>query len=614
MGTKARFAIALAVAQGLVFAQDQAGQRNLYFGDTHLHTYNSPDAFLMQNRAVSPDDAYRFAKGEFILHPYTKAKIRIGTPLDFLVVSDHAEAIGVIRAVFEGDSRIAETPFGKFLLDAAARGEELEAFTTLVASTNQRNQPGQPPSSKFGPEAIQGILQISRSVWADTTEAADRHNAPGKFTTFLGWEWTSAPDGANLHRVVFMKEDQTVGKQFQPYSTLQSSDPEDLWNWLQTTSIRTGANFIAIPHNANLSKGKMFDVVDSDGIPITEAYARTRMRWEPVVEATQVKGDSETHPVLSPTDEFADYEKYGYLLQAGRTEEYKEVDAGAYLRSSLIRGLALEQQVGVNPYKFGMIGSTDSHTGASTSEENNFWGKFGIDSIPANKDQDVLAGAKGNDMGAAGVAAVWAEENTRESIFDAFRRKEVYATTGPRIRVRFFGGWDFDTADAAEPDIAVPGYAKGVPMGGDLTNAPEGKAPMFLVHAVKDPVEANLDRVQIVKGWVDSNGGPHEKIFDIALSDGRVEKDSKVDPVGNTVDLKTALYTNSIGDAQLAAVWKDPEFDPAVRAVYYARVLQVPTPRHTLYDAVAAKREPAAGKPTTIQERAYTSPIWYTPS
>lgn len=591
-------------------AGDEAPQRQLLWGDTHLHTYNSPDAFLMLNRSVGPDDAYRFAKGQPIVHPYTKARIQLHQPLDFLVVSDHGEALGVIRKIYEGDERIVNTTLGQTILEAEKSGNAAAAFEGLIAETNRARKEGEPPS--IDPAVMRGGLQIGMSVWKEIAEAADRHNAPGEFTAFIGWEWTSAPGGANLHRVILMKEDAAIAGKFLPYSTLQSSRPEDLWNWLGSTANRLGANFISIPHNSNLSNGMMFDDVDSEGRPITEQYARTRMRWEPVVEATQFKGDSETHPMLSPTDEFADFEYYGYLLTSDQ-QKIEGADEGSFVRSALIRGLEIEEQVGANPYKFGMIGSTDSHTGASTAEENNFHGKFGVDSIPANKGGNALSGATGNDMGAQGLAAVWAKENTREAIFNALMRKEVYSTTGPRMQVRFFGGWDFQPDDAEANDLAEVGYAKGIPMGGDLANAPEGAAPSFLIHASKDPLSGNLDRIQIVKGWVDEQGAGQQKIFNVALSDGRVEENGEVPPVGNTVNLETAEWNNSIGDAQLATVWTDPEFDPARRAFYYVRVLQIPTPRHSLLDAVATQQPHPEDHPPTIQERAYTSPIWYTP-
>ena len=594
-------------------AQSQAQDRNLFWGDTHIHTYNSADAYLLQNRTVSPDDSYRFAKGQPIIHPMSRVKIQLETPLDFLVVADHAGALGVIRAIFERDPRIVDTPFAKQILEAAERGEEVEAFQTLVDSTTVVAEEGKERPRAFDPETARAGQIVMMSTWHDTVDAAERHNNPGKFTAFIGWEWTPAPGGANLHRVIFMKDGGDIGKKFIPFSSIISSKPEDLWNWLERTTQRTGASFISIPHNSNLSLGQMFDEVDSDGRPITEAYARRRIRWEPVVEATQVKGDSETHPTLSPTDEFADYEYFRFLLTALYSEKAEDIKPGSYIRGALRRGLEIEEEIGVNPYKFGLIGSTDMHTGASSAEEDNYWGKFGISGLPETKGVGAISTARGYDMGAAGLAAVWAEENTRDSLYNAFQRKEVYSTTGPRMQVRFFGGWNFDEADAEAPSVADVGYAKGVPMGGDLVKAPRGKAASFLIRAVKDPVGANLDRIQVIKGWVGNDGKSQEKVFNVALSDGREEKDGKVQPVGNTVDLKTAEYTNTIGDAQLATTWTDPEFDPKQRAFYYVRVLQIPTPRHTLYDAVAMQTAPPEGYDTTIQERAYTSPIWYTP-
>jgi hypothetical protein len=409
-----------------------------------------------------------------------------------------------------------------------------------------------------------------------------------------------------------------VAAKFIPYSSFDSTKPEDLWTWLEETSALTGASFTAIPHNSNISGGLMFNDVDSEGRPITAEYARTRMKWEPVIEVTQIKGDSETDPILSPTDEFADFEPFSHAIDTESlgTGAKAPIGPGDFARAALGRGLEFEAKVGVNPYKFGMIGSTDSHTGMSSAEENNFHGKTAFDSTPANT-FDTFVGIKGfgADMSASGMAGVWAPINERTALFDAFRRKEVYATTGPRIRVRLFGGWGYASDDATKKELAQIGYANGVPMGGDLTEAPEGKAPRFLVYAIKGPRGANLDRVQMVKGWLNENGVAQEKVYNIAWSDNReVHDDGTLKPVGNTVDLVTGTYTNEIGDAQLSTVWEDPNFNPEVRAFYYLRVLQIPTPRHTLYDAIALGMTPdQTGHPPTIQERAYSSPIWYTP-
>ncbi|MHC4711892.1 MAG: DUF3604 domain-containing protein [Planctomycetota bacterium] len=602
-------------------ASAQERETNLYWGDTHLHTSYSGDAFAMQNVTADPDTAYRYAKGLPVVHPYHKARIRIGTPLDFLVVSDHAELMGVVLKLAQGDPLVAETETGKRFIKMMQEGRGQDLFFEVVEGVN---------TGDLGAISDIDSVEVRKGVWGDIVEAAERHNEPGKFTAFIGWEWSSIPNGANLHRVIFIREGADKGTQFVPFSLIDSDRPEDLWRWLDTTSKKTGANFVAITHNSNISKGLMFNIFDSDGNPISAEYARERMRWEPVAEITQIKGDSEAHPALSPTDEFADYETYDHFIEIGETQDVSLMGhallknltdeqleyvakAGDYARSALKRGLVIEAEAGANPYKFGVIGSTDSHTAMASAEEDNFHGKMAIDSIPANKGIELAPGARGYDMSAAGLAAVWATENTREAIFDAFHRKEVYATTGPRIRVRAFGGWDFKPEDARSGELASVGYSKGVPMGGDLSPAAGAKAPSFLIQALKDPAGANLDRIQVIKGWYTGEGLPQEKIYNVALSDGRREVEGKVPPVGNTVDVKAAAYTNTIGDTQLATVWTDPDFDPDVKAFYYVRVLEIPTPRHTTYDAVALGVDPPEGYAATIQERAYTSPIWYTP-
>jgi hypothetical protein len=606
-----------------------AQETNVYWGDTHLHTSYSPDAYLMQNRSADPDTAYRYAKGYPVVHPYHKARIQIGTPLDFLVVSDHGEFMGVIPMLLQGDERVAGTETGKRYLEWVKQGREIEMFGELIAQVNKIVPPNPDLNNP----------EINAYVWSEIMAAADRHNEPGKFTAFMGWEWSSTPQGQNLHRVLIMKGNKENGSRFLPYTSLDSDRPEDLWDWLDKTSREAGTDFLAIPHNSNISGGLMFPLVDSDGRGVNPDYAKLRMRWEPVVEMTQIKGDSETHPRLSPNDEFADYETYEHLIAAEGVEipsmfsdgflgtlsdedrallesqETAIVERGDYARTALLRGLVLENRMGANPYKFGMIGSTDSHSGMASAEEDNFHGKMALDSTPGTKSEDIIPGTPGWDMGAAGLAAVWATENTRDALFDAMQRKEVYATTGPRIELRFFGGYDFRARDARARDVAGTGYKKGVPMGGDLTAAPKGRAPSFLIRAVKDPVDANLDRIQVVKGWLNDENLPEERVYNVAMADGRsVDGEGKVAPVGNTVDVSTGNYTNSIGDPELAVVWTDPDFDPAKRAFYYVRVLQIPTPRHTLFDALAlgiAVEE--TGHPATIQERAYSSPIWYTP-
>jgi hypothetical protein len=605
-------------------------QRNLYWGDTHLHTSYSPDAFLMQNQSATPDTAYQYAKGAPVVHPLHRARVQITTPLDFLVVSDHAEFMGVVPKILQGDPVVTSTPTGKRYVELAAAGKAMEVFSEMIAQVN-----GVIPvdSDLVSP-------QITSAVWGEIMDAADHHNDPGTFTAFMGWEWSSTPGGANLHRVVIMRDGREIGDKIIPYSALDSDKPEDLWTWLDQTSTDTGGQFLAIPHNSNISAGKMFPLQDSVGTVLTPGYAQSRMRWEPLVEVTQIKGDSETHASLSPTDEFADFEAYDHLIAAEGAEselvftdaflsELSEADrtyvernperierVGDYVRSALLRGLAVEDRIGLNPYKFGLIGSTDSHTGLSSAEENNFHGKMALDSTPENKGKEIVPGTTGWDMGAAGMVAVWAEENTRASLFDAMQRKEAYATTGPRISLRFFGGWDFSNKDLSNVDAVNAGYTKGVAMGGDLSAAVAAKAPSFLIMAMKDPAGANLDRIQVVKGWIDDAGDPREQVFDLVWSDDRkLNAQGRLPTVGNTVDLKTGNYTNSIGEPELAVAWTDPDFDSATSAFYYVRVLQIPTARHTLLDAIALGMDPAdIGHPATIQERAYSSPIWYSPS
>ncbi len=596
-------AVCLAIGTSFV----NAAETQLLWGDTHLHTNLSPDAFIKGNTTATPDDAFNFAKGAPVIDANSRAKIKIETPLDFLVVTDHAEYVGIPKMIWGGDERLLKTKVGKRFAKMIKDGKGTQVFVDLLGTVNS-NKPYEALNS----------YEIRQSVWSDSVAAAERHNDPGKFTAFIGWEWSSIPNGQNLHRIVFTPQGGDVANKFIPFSAFDSDVETEFWNWLDKTSKETGADFVAIPHNGNISNGLMFPLTDRAGNPITKTYANQRMRWEQVIEMTQIKGDSETHALLSPDDEFADFETFGHLLKTDDSaiEDRGKAPVGSYTRSGLKRGLELENKIGVNPFKYGMIGATDSHAGYSSAEENNFWGKFSQDSIPDNKkDVDLLPGIYGWDMSASGLSAVWAKENTRQSITDAFKRREVYATSGPRIGLRFFGGFKFKKSDAKTKDISNAGYQRGVPMGGDLANAPKGKAPSFLLHAVKDPKDANLDRVQIVKGWLDSKGMSQEKVFDVVWSDNReIGSNGKLPVVGNTVDLKTGLYTNTIGASQFSAVWKDPQFDASQKAFYYARVLQIPTPRNSTYDAIALGIEPEqTGHSIIIQERAYSSPIWYTP-
>ena len=602
--------------------------KNVYFGDTHLHSSYSFDAFLNNNHSADPDTAYRWAKGQPVIHPYNRARVQIDTPLDFLVVSDHAEMLGVMRAVHE-DNFIKEDLgwignikrwYSFWLMNRAIDSNTgLQFFSQFLPQNptiEGHSDPVQHPDNNISDLAIFGdTSKTSTLAWHDIVETAERHNDPGIFTSLLGWEWSSIPMGANLHRIVISPDGAEKGKQFLPYGSDQSQYPEDLWQWLDETQKQTGARFLAIPHNSNISKGYMFDDTTLRGEPITAEYARRRMQWEPVVEATQIKGDSETRSDFSPEDEFADFENYDYYIQVGQKNDYK-ASAADYIRPALKRGLSIGQQVGVNPYKFGLIGSTDAHTGLSTSEEGNFWGKMASDSTPETKER---LGAKirsnGWNMSASGIAAVWAEENTREAIYAAFKRKEVYATSGPRLRVQMFAGWDFPEGAESSESFSVIGSQFGVPMGGDLTAGDnDGKAPVFLLRAVKDPLGANLDRLQVVKGWIDSAGQQQEKVYNVAWSDDRqLDASGNLSPVGNTVDLSSGRYDNSIGQPEFSLRWTDPDFGPQQSAFYYVRVLQIPTPRNGLLDSLALELDEPPRGAKTIQERAYSSPIWYQP-
>ncbi|MGI9294692.1 MAG: DUF3604 domain-containing protein [Pseudomonadales bacterium] len=584
-------------------SDDSTVYRDVYFGDTHLHTAFSSDASILGNLSATPDVAYRFAKGLPVTHPQHGAKVQLDRPLDFLAVSDHAENMGVVSAMVREDERVQHSPLSKALLEKIKAGQPWAAFHMLLKPEISTNT---------DPGFVSA--EINRDTWNIITDAADQHNVPGEFTALIAWEWSSMPrekgqiKGANLHRVVLMPDDADIAKQFIPYSSIQSERPEDLWAWLEKTARRVSTDFLAIPHNSNISDGRMFDLVDSDGQPISAAYANTRMRWEPVVETTQFKGDSESHPFLSPDDEFADYELF---IMAG-----KQPTPGDYVRGGLRRGLEIEQKNGVNPYQYGQIGASDSHTGLASIDENNFHGKWAAEATPAQLLADDRSGGLGARMGAAGLAAVWANGNSREDLFAAFKRREVYATTGTRLKVRFFGGDRFKEKDERARDLAAIGYEKGVPMGATLSRdkvlASRKKAPSFLVTAAKDRKGANLDRIQIIKGWLDADGNSREEIYNVAMSDDRQpDANGKVSSVGDTVDRESGTYANSIGATQLAAYWSDPDYSEDQASVfYYARVLEIPTPRFSLIDAVATQQPHPPSLPDTVQERAYTSSIW----
>jgi len=586
------------------------------FGDTHLHTSFSMDAGAAGAR-LDPNDAYRFARGEEVMAS-SHQPVKLARPLDFLVVADHSDGFGFFPLLMSGDPTLLATEKGRKWYDLIRSGRGFEAAFEVIQSFSTNTMPEGFPEP--------GMASY-RSAWKKVIDAAETHNEPGHFTAFIGFEWTSNTNGANMHRNVIFRGGGDQAIRVEPYTTLPplgSDNPSDLWAWMEQAEQTSGSQLLAISHNGNLSNGIMFPIGRTAyGKRVDRAYAEARANWEPLVEVTQMKGDSETHPFLSPNDEFADFERWDKANLAVIEAKKPEMFEFEYARPALKNGLALEDRLGTNPYKFGMIGSTDAHTGLATADEDNFFGK--VSSTEPNPErlfgtfmENEKIGVKILDweVSASGYAAVWATENTREAIFDAMRRKETYATTGTRLFVRFFGGWEFGPQDARGRMPAEIGYAKGVPMGGDLSAAPGGKAPTFLVAALKDPIGANLDRIQIVKGWMDSRGELHEKVYDVVWADAdtrAADADGRIPPVGNTVDVGNATWTNTIGDPELIAVWTDPDFDASERAFYYARVLEIPTPRWTAYDAKFFGTKPPEGATMFLQERAYTSPIWYTP-
>jgi len=585
----------------------EARETQVYFGDTHVHSNLSLDAAMVGEGVDSfgPEEAYRFALGEEI--PLRNGlTARLERPLDFLVVSDHAEYLGVAKRVVAGDPQILDTWRGKlwYWITRVPGWLKVLAIWRVGSTAFQGRE-------WLDAELAQGIV---KTTWQHQSELADAYNRPGTFTALIGFEWSSAP-GYNLHRNVVFRDGAERTTQVMPFSALDSLDPEDLWQYMEAYERETGGRVLAIPHNSNLSQGNFFGTETQAGVPIGADYARVRAHWEPVVEVTQTKGDSETHPSLSPDDPFADFERW----DIGMTDP--EAFRDSYARSSLGVGLEIEARTGANPYVFGMIGSTDAHTAFGNAEEDYFWG-ISLRSLPGEPERTMegflpLPGIpiKNAHAGASGYAAIWAEANTREALFDAMRRKEVYATTGSRMRLRFFGGWGYATEDADSPALAAKGYAGGVPMGGTLPiHDKSGGAPRFLVAAMKDPVGANLDRMQIVKGWLDAEGRSRERIFDVAVSGDRpIPGRGLAEPIGNTVDVEAGTYTNAIGSAELRAVWRDPEFDPSRPAFYYVRALEIPTPRWTTLERARHGVAVPEGIPATIQERAYTSPIWYEP-
>jgi hypothetical protein len=587
------------------------------FGDTHLHTSYSMDAGAFGCR-LGPKDAFRFARGEEVVASMGE-RVRLSRPLDFLVVSDHSDGMGFFPQMIAGAPNILDDPQGRKWYNLIQEGKGAEAAVDIIGSFSQGK------ISKALEAEMQPTSASYRQTWRKIIAAADEANTPGHFTAFIGYEWTSNTGGNNLHRNVIFRDDESKAGRVEPFITqkpLGSDNPRDLWKWMAAYEEKTGGRVLAIAHNGNFSNGRMFPLVDSfSGKAVDREYAEQRAHWERLYEATQIKGDGEAHPFMSPTDEFAAFERWDKGNLDLSELKKNEMLVYEYARSALKNGLKLENDLGVNPYKFGMIGSTDSHTALSTADQDNFFGKTSSSEPSPNRWEHPFIKSKlatifGWETVASGYAAVWATENTREAIFDAMERRECYATTGPRMVVRFFGGWEFEVKDATNRMPASIGYAKGVPMGGDLRDAPQGKSPTFLVAALKDSIGANLDRIQIIKGWLDKDGGVHEKVYDVVWSGERKPdaQTGKVPPVGNTVDTPAATWSNSIGAGELITVWKDPEFDPSLRAFYYARVVEIPTPRWTAYDAKHFGVKMDDKVRMIAQQRAYTSPIWYTPA
>jgi hypothetical protein len=579
------------------------------FGDLHFHTNVSFDAGLI-GTSLTPSDGFRFARGEQMVSN-TGQPVQLVRPLDFVAITEHAEMLGLATAIQTSDPLLLADPWGRHIYDLFNSGEDgrVQAFGEIL---------------DLG--AAQGINpfssdELARSTWDYVIDSAEEYNQPGVFTVLTGFEWSFSPQGNNLHRIVLFADGAEKTGEVLPLYFFDGPDPQYLWDYLEAYEEKTGGRAMAVPHNGNLSNGLMFTESTFDGTPMDADYAARRARWEPMHEMTQIKGDEETHPLLSPDDEFADFERWDVGNLDGSAPKTPEMLQYEYARSALKLGLKLGRELGVNPYKFGMYGTTDTHTALSTAREENFFGKYPHTEPSADRfNREVVPAADPalriltSQESASGMTAVWTRENTREAIFDALIRKEAYATSGTRIRVRVFGGWDFTADDVAAPDFVARGYRGGVPMGGDLPEAPEGKAPAFLVQALRDPDGANLDRVQIIKGWLDADGETHERIYDMAVSGGReIGADGRArEPVGSTVDIATASYLNTIGAATFEAFWSDPDFDPAEDAFYYVRVLEIPTPRWTTHDAAFFGVPLPDTVPPTLQDRAYTSPIWYT--
>jgi hypothetical protein len=586
---------------------DQDFPRTVYWGDTHLHTSNSFDAYPFRNETLGPAEAYRFARGETVTSAGIGAPVRLRRPLDWLVVSDHAEYLGMTKALFEGSEALRAHPVGAELYGMVQAGQRIEAVMAIGNSIAEKNELFDDP-------------ELKADIWARFAAIADEHDEPGRFTAFIGFEWTSMPGtGDNLHRVVLYRDGADRAVTRLPFSAFDSEDPEDLWAWMAAYAQGTGGDMLAIPHNGNTSNGLMFSDRTLGGEPLDAGYANRRARWEPLYEVTQIKGDGETHPALSPNDEFADFETWDRGNITANTLKEPWMLRHEYARSGLLLGLQLQERLGTNPYRFGLIGSTDAHTGLATADDDNFWGKMSTVEPGPERLVERFYGGKAFDVQtrlttAAGYTGVWATENTRAALFDAMRRREVYATTGPRITLRFFAGWSFEEAHAHAPDLAAVGYRRGVPMGATLLPEPAAAAPTFLVSALMDPDGATLDRVQLVKGWLDDAGEVRERVIDLAWSgDRRPGGDGRLPPVEDTVDANEATWDNRRGAARLVAHWRDDDFDPDRPAFYYVRILEIPTPRWTTFDAVRLGVDRPGDVPDRVQQRAYSSPIWFEP-
>jgi hypothetical protein len=606
MATPALILAALAVcllAPKAILAQEKNPERNVYFGETHIHTSWSMDAYLFGNRITGPDDAYKYAQGQTIKHPLGY-DIKITTPLDFMGVTDHSEYVGITKEANTPGSYVSKLPEAQPLIvhDPNSKEEAAKVFGYLVKILS-----GPPVPALMS-------KKVASTVWKENVRIADENNRPGKFTAFCSYEYTSQHNFRNLHRNIFFRDSAKLPDM--PFSALQSWHPEDLWKWMDTQR-KAGIELLAISHNANVSDGWMYPTdLDSLGRPIDAAWAAARDRNERLVEIKQMKGQSETHPLLSPNDEFANFEIANYLL--GLPAESGRVDriVGSYSRQALKDGITMQDNRGYNPYKFGFAGGSDSHNTGSPYRQENFYGGHAMEdgTIETRMAGHNLSEVDVRWFNPGGLTGVWAEENTRASIWDAMYRKETFGVSGPHIQVRFFGGWEYDANAMGQPDWIKTGYAKGVPMGGDLPPV-KSKAPAFMVWAVKDPTSGNLDRIQIVKGWT-KNGQSFEKIYDVAWSGDRTADKwtGIVPPIRSTVDIDNATYSNDVGSVELKTVWTDPDFDPSLHAFYYARVLEIPTPRWTTIQAHKLGIAPPDVVPATVQERAWTSPIWYAPS